>query len=114
MKTLTALTVATVMALSPIATSAASAAPGKFGGPKQVQKHNPKKPGFHKNVRYKNPHWMKRGGKLPGWKRGYRVDYRKHNLKKPPRGHEWRRIDNNYVLVALASGIIGSIIAATR
>ncbi|MEP3276502.1 MAG: RcnB family protein [Stappiaceae bacterium] len=112
MKTLTALTIAAVIALSPVAASAAPKHHG--GGQKYAQKHQPKKPGFHKNNRYKNAHWMKRGGKLPGWQRGHRVDYRMHKLNKPPRGHEWRRIDNNFVLVALTTGIIASVIGASR
>ncbi|MEE7567174.1 RcnB family protein, partial [Xanthomonas sp. Kuri4-3] len=32
--------------------------------------------------------------------------------KRPPRGHEWRRVDNQYVLIAVATGVIASVIAA--
>lgn len=45
------------------------------------------------------------------WSRGQRVDYRAHHLRKPPRGHEWREVDGNYVLAAVATGVIASIIA---
>ncbi|WP_044100910.1 RcnB family protein, partial [Xanthomonas citri] len=44
--------------------------------------------------------------------RGSRVaDYHKHHLKPPPRGHEWRRVDNTYVLIAVATGLITSVVA---
>ncbi len=45
------------------------------------------------------------------WDRGQKVDYRSHHLRRPPSGYEWRQVDNNYVLVAVATGLIASIIA---
>lgn len=48
------------------------------------------------------------------WGRYQRVDYRQHRLSAPPRGYEWRQVDNNYVLAAVATGVIASIIAANR
>lgn len=57
----------------------------------------------------------RKGGRLADDYRGDGVpDYRKHGLRKPPRGHEWRKVDGNYVLVAVATGIIASVIAANR
>jgi Ni/Co efflux regulator RcnB len=44
------------------------------------------------------------------WNRGQRVDYHAHHLRKPPRGHEWRQVDGNYVLAAVATGVIASVI----
>ena len=44
--------------------------------------------------------------------RGHYVDYRQHHLRQPPRGYQWVQADNNYVLVALTSGLIASIIAS--
>ncbi|MFT4256338.1 MAG: RcnB family protein [Pseudoxanthomonas sp.] len=37
-------------------------------------------------------------------------DYRQHNLKKPPRGQEWRKVDDKYVLVKIATGIILQVV----
>lgn len=55
----------------------------------------------------------KRGERLAEGQRGDRVsDYRRHGLKKPPRGHEWRKVDDRYVLIAVATGLITSVIAA--
>ncbi|HVW74744.1 MAG TPA: RcnB family protein [Rhizomicrobium sp.] len=49
------------------------------------------------------------------WNRGERVsDYRRYHLSRPPRGYEWRRVDNNYVLAAAATGLIASVIAASH
>jgi Ni/Co efflux regulator RcnB len=58
-----------------------------------------------------HPEW-KKGGKMPNsdWQRGEKVDYRAHKLRKPPRGYEWRQVDGNYVLAAVATGLIASII----
>ena len=47
------------------------------------------------------------------WDRGERVDYRHYHLRRPPRGYEWRQVDGNYVLAAVATGVIASVIAAT-
>jgi Ni/Co efflux regulator RcnB len=47
------------------------------------------------------------------WHRGEHVDYRSHHLKAPPRGYEWRSVDGNYVLAAVATGVIASVIAAS-
>jgi Ni/Co efflux regulator RcnB len=47
------------------------------------------------------------------WNRGERVDYRQYHLHAPPRGYEWRQVDGNYVLAAVATGVIASVIAAS-
>jgi Ni/Co efflux regulator RcnB len=46
------------------------------------------------------------------WDRGQRVDYRHYHLRRPPRGYEWREVDGSYVLAAVATGVIASILAA--
>jgi Ni/Co efflux regulator RcnB len=46
------------------------------------------------------------------WKRAQPIDYRTYHLKAPPRGYEWREVDGNYVLAAVATGIIASAIVA--
>jgi Ni/Co efflux regulator RcnB len=47
------------------------------------------------------------------WNRGERIDYRTYHLQSPPRGYEWREVDGNYVLGAVATGIIASAIVAS-
>jgi Ni/Co efflux regulator RcnB len=57
----------------------------------------------HDNGRHRG--WYK-GGRIDrsDWNRGYRInDYRRYHLQRPPRGYEWRRVDNNYVLAAAAT-----------
>ena len=60
------------------------------------------------------PHAWHQGDRIDrnAWGRYDRVDYRRYHLRQPPRGYEWRRVDNNYVLAAVATGVIASIIAA--
>ena len=57
--------------------------------------------------------WRK-GGRIErhDWNRGRRIDYRQHRLQRPPRGYEWRQVDNNYVLAAAATGLIAVLIMA--
>jgi len=69
----------------------------------------------HRNDHYYVEHreW-KRGYHMrhEDWDRGQRVDYRQYRLRRPPRGYEWREVDGNYVLAAVATGVIASIVAA--
>ncbi len=46
------------------------------------------------------------------WGRGEHIDYRTYHLRTPPRGYEWREVDGNYVMAAVATGLIASVIAA--
>lgn len=67
--------------------------------------------GYHRGWRDRSD-W-RRGGYVSynDWNRGYYVDYRRHrHLYAPPRGYEWRRVDNNYVLAAVATGLIAGLI----
>lgn len=60
-----------------------------------------------------NGHNFRRGHPAPQRFRGdaYRVhDWRARGLREPPRGQYWSYIDGNYVLIAVATGIITSII----
>jgi Ni/Co efflux regulator RcnB len=61
------------------------------------------------------PHAWHKGDHIAAadWGRGARItDYGHYHLSRPPHGYEWRRVDNNYVLAAVAGGVIASIIAA--
>jgi Ni/Co efflux regulator RcnB len=59
--------------------------------------------------------WYKRGGHMPveyRTTRYYVNDYRVYHLRQPPRGYRWVRSDNgDFLMVAIATGIIASIIA---
>ena len=53
-----------------------------------------------------------RGGYIAREYRGraYEVDYREHRLNRPPVGHRWVQVGADYVLIAIATGVIASII----
>lgn len=58
--------------------------------------------------------WYKRGGYVPQEYRGSRyvvTDWRRDHLREPPRGYHWvRGDDNQFLLVAVASGVIADIL----
>src|ERR1700742_857642 len=62
------------------------------------------------NHTYKQHQEWKTGAKIhqEDWNRGEKVDYRQNHLRRPPAGHEWRRIDGNYVM-AKEDGTIVSV-----
>ncbi|HEX4199113.1 MAG TPA: RcnB family protein [Caulobacteraceae bacterium] len=60
-------------------------------------------------------HWSKGERMGPNdWQHATPVDYRAHHLRPPPRGYEWRQSNGQYVLAAIASGAIASIILANH
>ena len=71
--------------------------------------------GYH-NGRQMGRHDWRKGGRIEhgDWDRGQRIDWRRHHLRRPPRGYEWRQVDDQYVLAAAATGLIVSIIAASH
>lgn len=69
----------------------------------------------HDSHQYVNHHEWRKGAKMrdEDWKRGEQVDYRGRHLREPPRGYEWRQVDGNYVLAAVATGVIASVVVAS-
>jgi Ni/Co efflux regulator RcnB len=62
-------------------------------------------------------HRWARGQRLPRtyWGGHYVVsDWRARHLRPPPRGYHWVRVNNDYVLAAVATGLIADIIANSR
>ena len=56
---------------------------------------------------------FRRGGYIPReyHSRTYVVnDYRRYNLPPPPHNHQWVQVGPDYVLMAIATGIIASIV----
>lgn len=66
----------------------------------------------HAYVRHDDWH---QGGRInhDDWNRGRQVDYRHYHLQAPPRGYQWREVDGNYVLAAVATGAIMTAIAVS-
>ena len=101
------------LALSIAAACAASAQPyGKgpnfdHGSRGQAASHN----NWGKDYGANRHNW-KRGQRIGynDWHNAPAVDYRQHHLRAPPRGYEWRESNGQYILAAVATGIIASII----
>jgi len=66
----------------------------------------------HDNHTYvRHDEWHK-GAKIShdDWNRGGQVDWHAHHLQAPRRGYEWREVDGNFVLAAVATGLIATTI----
>ena len=62
----------------------------------------------------------------PEWRRGHHVppeyrhrqyvvsNWRAHHLAPPPRGYQWIQVGSDYVLAAIATGIIANLILNSR
>lgn len=60
---------------------------------------------------YQHRNWQ-RNQRLPvEYRRTIVRDYGRYHLPPPQRGQQWVRVDNDVVLVSIASGIIGAVIA---
>jgi Ni/Co efflux regulator RcnB len=68
----------------------------------------------HDNHQYVKHEEWKKGYHMQhtDWDRGEKVDYRTYHLRRPPSGYEWRLVDGNYVLAAVATGVIASVVVA--
>ena len=90
--------------------SATIAAPVSF-----AQDHHDDHPVDHRNDHYVRHDEWRKGSRLPpnDWARGQRIDYRTYHLNAPPHGYEWRAVDGNYVLAAVATGLVSSVIVAS-
>jgi Ni/Co efflux regulator RcnB len=72
----------------------------------QVQQHQ----GWGRD--YQGSHQWRRGQRIGynDWNGAQPIDYRAHHLRNPPRGYEWRQSNGQYILAAVATGVIASII----
>jgi Ni/Co efflux regulator RcnB len=123
--------VLSAVALSMLALPVAQAQAGPRNEAPRYERHDSdwnKRPGFDKHrfdkprfdkkvivkkkVVVKRKHWA-RGNRVPAWQRNYVVrDYHRHGLRRPAYGQQWVKVDNDFLLISLASGIIAGIIAA--
>jgi len=78
-------------------------APG-YGGPRYRE-------GFQ-DFAHGPPGRLRRGQFLPPTERGYVVgDYYRYHLRRPPPGYYWYRRGGDFVLAAIASGLIFEVVA---
>jgi Ni/Co efflux regulator RcnB len=84
----------------------------------QAQDHHDHGHDQHRGMYDQGRHdgWYKRGGHVPPQYRSgsYVVtDWRARHLRQPPRGYQYVRSDNgDFLLVAISTGIIASILAS--
>ena len=89
--------------------------PGRQAAP-LAEKHPPKPVAAHveRDARGAGPdRAFHRGDKLSGQYRDRQYvvdDWRSHHLKAPPRGYHWVQTGNDYVLAAIATGIIAEVL----
>jgi Ni/Co efflux regulator RcnB len=57
-------------------------------------------------------HKWRSGQRYANWKRYRPIEYRRYGLHRPARGQTWIRVDNDFLLVGIASGIIAGVVAA--
>ncbi|MFT4182925.1 MAG: RcnB family protein [Rhizobium sp.] len=102
-KLFAALLAASVAATPLVLTSQANAAPA---GKEIVVKKDVVK----KRVVIRKGGWVK-GRHLSAHDRhrAAKIDYRRHHLSAPPRGYHWVRINNNFLLVGITSGLISKV-----
>jgi Ni/Co efflux regulator RcnB len=120
------------VALSMLAMPIAQAQAGpRYDGPRhdgprherqdQNWNQNWKKPGYKKHDdrfsrhdrKSVNRHHWARGKQVPAWQRKHVVrDYHRHGLRRPAYGQQWVRVDNDFLLISIASGLIAGIVAS--
>ena len=44
------------------------------------------------------------------WSGAQPLDYREHHLRRPPHGYEWRQSNGQFILGAIATGLVASAI----
>ena len=96
--------------LAALAVAMTVAAPAAYAQPGRDHDRDHDRGDFHRHAEWRRGYHMRH----EDWDRGHVVDWRVRHLRRPPRGYEWREVDGNYVMAAVATGVIASIIANSR
>lgn len=127
---ITALLVATTIVAAPLAQADdrdnSRHDNGRHGHAQQDNRYGNKHDNGHGNDRYthrdsryqdsrhdgrhhaSNHRWGK-GERVPAQYRGHQYvvkDWRGHHLQRPTSGHQWVHVDNNYLLISVATGLV--------
>ncbi|WP_157933790.1 RcnB family protein [Alloalcanivorax mobilis] len=109
--------VALALCLTLTAAPAAWASPG-HGGPERNSPHTHHQAGHnsgrHHHADAHRARWHQ-GDSLPGGYRGNRYvvnDWHAHRLPPPDRHHRWVSVNGDYLLIAIGTGVILSVVAA--
>ena len=105
-------------ALSLAAPSLATAQPYNYGRDNQRADQSGQQQGEGQQQRqgwgreYGGSHHFRRGERMGynDWSGAQPLDYRQHHLRRPPNGYEWRESNGQYILAAVATGLIASAI----
>lgn len=88
--------------------------PGGYGGP---QDQHPDNRG-HGEADHGRPPSHQPMHEARDWHRGdrfdghrYVLDWRHHHLRQPPQGYEWVNVGGQYMMIAIATGLIAEILA---
>lgn len=66
----------------------------------------------HGPGQYKKKHHWSKGKRVPDWQRRQALrDYHRYGLKRPGHGQRWVKVDNDFLLISMASGIIAAVVA---
>lgn len=85
--------------------------PRQHMGPQHRPPPPPRAYGYYRGAGPQHQ-WVQ-GSRIPPQYRGGRYvvhDWRGHRLHQPPRGYQWVRYGSDYMLVAIASGVIAQLI----
>ena len=78
---------------------------GRDHGPRHDMRRDDRRE-FHRN------RWSK-GQRYGDWRRHNEVrDYKRYGLRRPGHGQRWVKVDNQFLLISTATGIIAGILAA--
>lgn len=90
-----------------------------FHSPHKADQHRyePNRPSYGKHYNtQKNSHYNKRwakGQRYNDWRRHQEVrDYKRYGLRKPERGQHWVKVDDQYLLITAATGLIAAMMMA--
>lgn len=114
-------TILAAVAVSLLATPAALAQ--SYKQPHQGHSYSERQDGKQQNrYRHSKPDVVKKKVVVQKWQRGHKLpsnyrkqvvrDHHRYHLNKPPRGYQWVKVDNNYLLIGITSGIIASLVQA--
>lgn len=75
-----------------------------------------RKPGYTHTMKKKvivKRHTWRKGERYSDWRGRPAVrDYHRYGLRKPARGQQWVKVDNSYLLMSVATGLILGVTAA--
>lgn len=58
-------------------------------------------------------HSWKRGERVSDWRKRQAIsDYKRHGLRNPGKNQRWVKVDNSYLLISLATGLVAGVVVS--